>query len=250
MKRIITFSLLGLLLPAAARAQAMAREASRGTTFTVIVENISTEATLKLSNGSTAPAPTAPVLYLVHRKANPIFTTGSRDRGLGLENLAEQGDPTGLAKALENAEGIVSVGADNRPKGSSMPGPLTPGKAYSFSFIAEPGQRLTLAMMFAQSNDLFFAPDGDGIALFDGNGKPMTGDLTSQLVLWDAGTEVNQEPGLGPDQAPRQTTPTSGTVENGTVRLVRDQFRYPSAGEVIRVTISASAAPSGMSSGR
>lgn len=249
MKRITTLSLLGLLLPAAVQAQAMAARSSRGTTFTVIVENISTEATLKLSNGSTAPAPTAPVLYLVHRTANPIFSTGSRDRGLGLEDLAEQGNPAVLAKSLENARGIVSVGADNRPKGSTMPGPLTPGKAYSFSFAAEPGQRLTLAMMFAQSNDLFFAPDGEGIALFDRNGNPLTGDLTSQLVLWDAGTEVNQEPGLGADQAPRQATPTSGTVENGTVRLVRDQFRYPGAAEVIRVTISATPAPAGMSSG-
>lgn len=249
MNRMTTLSLLGLLVPAVLDAQAMARATDRATTFTVIVENISTEATLKLSNGTTAPAPTAPVLYLVHQGSNPIFSNGARDRGLGLENLAEQGDPAVLAKALEGARGIVSVGADNRPKGSSMPGPLTPGKAYSFSFTAEPGQRLTLAMMFAQSNDLFFAPSAEGIALFDRNGKPLTGDLTSQLVLWDAGTEVNQEPGLGTDQAPRQQTPTSGTVENGTVRLVRDQFRYPATGDVIRVTISASSAPAGMSSG-
>lgn len=249
MNRILTIALLGLTLPGAVTAQSMAPAARRATTFTVTVENVSTEATLKLSNGATAPAPTAPVLYLVHTSRNPIFEDGVGDRGVGLETLAEQGDPSVLARALDGARGIVSVGADNRPKGSSQPGPLTPGKSYSFSFTAEPGQRFTMAMMFAQSNDLFFAPAGEGIALFDAQGQPLNGDITSQLVLWDAGTEVNQEPGLGPDQAPRQATPTSGTAEHGKVRLVRDQYRYPGTSEVVRVTIAAGA-PASMSSGR
>ena len=32
------------------------------------------------------------------------------------------------------------------------------------------------------------------IALFDSHGAPVSGDVTSKLVLWDSGTEVNQEP--------------------------------------------------------
>lgn len=250
MLRISTATLVALTLPLAlsAQTQSMASMGNRNTrTFTVTVENISTGVTLQLSNGTTAPAPTAPVLFVVHSRANPFFTTGSRDRGQGLENLAEQGNPAVLAQALGGKPGIVSVGLVNVPTGETAAGPLTPGKSYRLMFTAEPGQRLSLAMMFAQSNDLFFGTDDAGIALFDGAGKPLTGDLTSRLTLWDAGTEVNQEPGLGPDQAPRQATPTSGTVENGVVRLVHDQFHYPTAGQVIRVTIAASAA--GMSSG-
>jgi hypothetical protein len=233
--------------PLAAGSATMGANTPVKTEFTVTVENISTGMTLKLSNGQTAPAPTAPVLYLVHTAPDPLFTGNARDRGLGLETLAEQGNPSDLVKSLTGKPGIVSIAADNMPVGAGTAGPLTPGHSYRFSFTAAPGQRLSLAMMFAQSNDLFFGTDGAGIALFNEAGKPLDGDITTQLTLWDAGTEVNQEPGLGADQAPRQATPTSGTVENGVVRLVHDQFRYPSTAQVLRVTISSNA--NGMSAG-
>jgi hypothetical protein len=45
--------------------------------------------------------------------------------------------------------------------------------------------------------------------------KPIAGDITSQILLWDAGTEVNEEPGLGPNQAPLQPAPNTGPVEHG-----------------------------------
>ena len=69
----------------------------------------------------------------------------------------------------------------------------------------------------------------------------MTGDVTSRIRLWDAGTEVNEEPGLGPNQAPRQHAPNTGPAENGVVRPiseVKDGFHYPNVAEVIRVTIT------------
>jgi hypothetical protein len=37
--------------------------------------------------------------------------------------------------------------------------------------------------MFAQSNDLFYAPVEEGIALFDASGKPIAGDVISQILL-------------------------------------------------------------------
>jgi hypothetical protein len=51
--------------------------------------------------------------------------------------------------------------------------------------------------MMGQSNDWFYGPSDSGIELFK-NGKPISGDITSQIILWNAGTEVNQEPGIGP----------------------------------------------------
>jgi hypothetical protein len=99
---------------------------------------------------------------------------------------------------------------------------------------------LTIATMFAQSNDLFYAPREDGIALFDAGGKPIAGDVTPQIVLWDAGTEKNEEPGLGPNQAPVQPAPNTGPSEHGVVRPIgkmKDGFHYPSVAEVLRVTI-------------
>ena len=58
-----------------------------------------------------------------------------------------------------------------------------------------PGDRLSLTTMMGQSNDWFYAPVESGIPLFE-NGNPISGDITSQIILWDAGTEVNQEPEL------------------------------------------------------
>ena len=69
---------------------------------------------------------------------------------------------------------------------------------------------LSFATMFVPSNDLFFAPDENGIPLFDETGMPKAGDATQYLMLWDAGTEENQEPGVGANQAQRQSGPNTG----------------------------------------
>jgi hypothetical protein len=62
--------------------------------------------------------------------------------------------------------------------------------------------------------------------------------VTDQIELWDAGTEVNQAPGFGADQAPRQAGPNTGADENGVVRLVADDYAYPNLAGTIRVTVS------------
>ena len=67
----------------------------------------------------------------------------------------------------------------------------------------------------------------------------MSGDITSQYILWDAGTEVNEEPGFGPNQAPRQSAPNTGVDENGVVTPVNDgKYVYPKVSDVIKVTIT------------
>jgi hypothetical protein len=90
--------------------------------------------------------------------------------------------------------------------------------------------------MMGQSNDWFYAPGESGIELFK-NGKPISGDITEQIILWDAGTEVDQEPGIGSDQGPRQKAPNTGQPENGVVRKVQDGKAYSNASEIMRVTI-------------
>jgi hypothetical protein len=93
--------------------------------------------------------------------------------------------------------------------------------------------------MFGQSNDLFYSNDRP-IGLFTAAGKPVAGAMTAQLSLWDAGTEVNEEPGLGPNQGPRQATPDAGVSEREGVAHVRDKFSYPRTAEVLRLTITPS----------
>ncbi len=228
--RAVTLSAAVLALAQGVQAQT--------TTFTITVNNISKGEVLKLSNGRTAPFVSAPVLWTVHTgSANPIFTGGKLDAGKGLETLAETGNPEPLAKSLPGTGGIVTLGAAAVAVGKTAAGPIGPGEGYSFQIEAAPGQSLSVAWMFGQSNDLFYSNDRP-IALFDESGKPRSGDMTAQLSLWDAGTEVNEEPGLGPNQGPRQATPDAGVPEHQAVAHVRDRFTYPSTSSVLRMTIA------------
>jgi len=195
-----------------------------GSKFLVRLENIGS------GEGAT---PLAPGLWTLHTDSNPLFTAGEGDRGQGLEALAEDGNPSGLVEALPHS------GVFNTPVGSDGPGPLLPSGAYEFTIVAHPGENLSFASMYVQSNDLFFAPDGNGIPLFNADGSPFSGDVSAQIGLWDAGVEVNQMPGSGADQAPRQSGANSGADENGVVQPVNDGYAYPAVTELIRATITA-----------
>jgi hypothetical protein len=231
---------LSVVVLAAAHGAA-AQSSAEPTKFTIKVDNISKGEVLQLSNGKTAPFVSAPVLWVIHNGAsNPIFTGGQPDAGKGLETLAETGNPAPLAKSLTGAKGIVSVGAEDLPVATTTHGPIISGQGYQFEISAAPGQTLSLAWMFGQSNDLFYSNDRP-IALFDAAGKPKSGDMTLQLSLWDAGTEVNEEPGLGPNQGPRQKTPDAGVAERKAVAHVSDRFSYPRTADVLRVSITPAA---------
>lgn len=185
--------------------------------------------------------PLSPGVWVVHRDPDPLFAEGTADRGEGLEAIAEDGVPAQLAAALPARVGVESSAAFDTPVGASQPGAAGPGASYRVTFTARPGDRLSFATMFVQSNDLFYAPDGGGIALFDAAGVATSGEVTGQVLLWDAGTEVNEEPGVGPNQVIRQSAPDTGPAEGGTVRRianVSDGFSYPAVGSVIRVTVT------------
>ena len=93
--------------------------------------------------------------------------------------------------------------------------------------------------MYVQSNDLFLSPGDTGIALFADDGLPISGDITNQIDLWDAGTEVNEEPGVGANQAPRQAGCQHRCGRGRrTVRLVDDGFTYPAVTDIVRVSPS------------
>ena len=138
--------------------------------------------------------PQSPGVWAVHTGSDPIFTAGQVDRRQGLEWIAEDGGPLSLADEISGESGIRASSFFNRPDGSAGPGPIGPGGAYTFSFTAEPGDRLSFVNMFVPSNDFFFGPDGDGIELFPSVSAPGFRNVTSQISIWDAGTEVNQEP--------------------------------------------------------
>lgn len=215
---------------------------ARARTFTVRVENLSTPTTLNTSQGA-KPVPLSPGAWAVQTAPNVMFTPGAR-ASAGIERIAEDGFPMTKANELQNASGVRSSGTFSNEGGALGPA-LEPGSAATFTVTAFPGDRLSIATMFVQSNDLFYAPDGNGIALFGADGNASVQDLTSQLILWDAGTERNQEPGAGtdqkPDQGPDETNigppdPLSNVIRN--IGDVNDTYTYPATSQVIRLTIT------------
>lgn len=227
------------------------------TQFTVRIENISdeTETTLDPSGeASGVPVVLSPGAYAVHTRGEPIFSgpgdsrfdilrDGEPERFNGLEEVAEDGNPGPLVTSLMETDPVASAGAFTTPVGASGPGPLPPGMAYEFTVAAErPAQYLSLVTMFVQSNDLFYALGGaSGLRLFEGS-DPIDGDVTDRVGLWDAGTEVNEEPGVGANQAPRQRDAGVGLVERGTVAPIEmvNGYDYPPIDDVLRVTITPS----------
>ena len=100
---------------------------------------------------------------------------------------------------------------------------------------AAPGETLSLATMLVQSNDLFV-----GVAdlpLFDADGAPILGDRSDRLAVYDAGTEADQAPGTGPDQAPRQAGADVGASEGGAVHLDDGPYPIPEASSLLRLTV-------------
>jgi len=209
------------------------------TKFTERIENTTKPDAFTASNGVKWSLAYSPGTAVVHTENAPLFTAGKKDRGKGLEAQSEDGDSGMLAKSLKGAKGIKSVAVFNTPAGASGPGPITPGAAYETAVCATPGERLSLTLMMGQSNDWLYAPAESGIELFK-DGNAISGDITTQIMLWDVGTEVDQEAGIGSEQGPRQKGPNTGKAKNGVVKKVADGKSYDDAPSVMRVTIKPS----------
>jgi hypothetical protein len=177
-----------------------------------------------LSMNSGYVSPIAPVLWVIHDKDDrPVFTENDPDYGWGLELLAETGDPSELNTSLMD-NGYTS-GVYNMPDIAGGAGPIFPGDKYTFTIEAKPNKYLSIASMLGNSNDEFFAFGDDGFKLTVGNAVK---DITSEVMIWDAGTEPNEYPGA---------KTSNEDVEGGTVRMLDDGFPWPEASQVIKVTI-------------
>jgi hypothetical protein len=213
-------------------------DGSTGQEFRVRIENVSSGDTLRTMDGSVA-VPLSPGAFAVHADPGVLFESGAA-ASEGLERIAEDGTPGALVESLGGMEMAGASGAFDTPVGAASPGPIGPGGAYEFEVAAGSDARLSFATMFVQSNDLFYAPEPEGIPLF-ADGAPVEGDVTDRVLLWDAGTEVDEPPGEGPNQAPRQSAGDTGDAEDGPVRPVSevdDGFSYPPVADVIRVTVT------------
>ena len=106
-------------------------------------------------------------------------------------------------------------------------GPIAPGVSVEVAIVATSDEYLTLASMFGQTNDIFVAVDSLPLSSL---GDPV-------VLMLDAGTEVNEEPGRGDDQPANQTEPGMGASEDGVVAPPEDEFDYPAVEDIVSVTV-------------
>ena len=220
-------------------------------TFTVTVTNVSQPGTLP-TDRAMGTVPLSPGAWAVFTGTNPMFTVG-QPADSGTELIAEDGFPspelsppntpgteTALLQGVANVSGI---GTFSSPGGTPDVSALFAGESATFTFQATPGQRLQLETMFVQSNDWFYAFGDGGLDLFEGD-DPVSGDVTSQLVVYDAGTEEDTAPGTGPDQKPVQSATATDVGPADDTNRIRPAsetgFTVPPNTAVIRVTISSS----------
>ena len=188
----------------------------------------------------------SPGAFAVHTREFEWFSIGGTASS-GIERIAEDGDPTTAGPILASADSVHDSGIFLQGVNASSNGPIFPGDSFRFSFEAEPDDRLSLAFMLVQSNDLFYSFATQGLPLFE-DGAPAMGDVTERILLFDAGTEGDEEPGVGPFQPIRQPSANTGPPGEGEVIRIggggmHEGFQYPNRGEVLRVTITPDVEP-------
>lgn len=141
--------------------------------------------------------PLSPVLVVIyHGINNPIFKIGVTDAGHGLTALAQRGDASGLAAYLKTVKGVNDVYILPASNSTVLLPAMNeqPGSSVSQQLKVSKGDKIAIATMYGLSNDWFFATGGEIDAT-------MSGDISSQVGLYDDGTAVNEFPGAGSTQA-------------------------------------------------
>lgn len=144
--------------------------------------------------------------------AIPFFLLSCDDND---DNPMENGMPSTITvENVLDSKPLVESGLFQNNGASPV---IMPGESTSFQFSAAKGQAVSFATMYGWSNDLFFAPENPGIKVYQDNGTPIEGDVSSQIKLWDNGTRINQTPGstvMHPGTA--ETTAQNITEVSGT----------------------------------
>ncbi|MFT5429499.1 MAG: hypothetical protein ACI9OJ_000170 [Myxococcota bacterium] len=142
------------------------------------------------------------------------------DAGAALESLAEDGSPMMLVAEHDGAADTEGVGAATDPVSDpGNAGPIMPGMMYEFTVSpSTTAPNLTIAAMVVWTNDVFMATRPQGIPLLKPDGTPRSAemieaDFARHFVVLDAGTEANEIPGFGRNQAPTQEAAGQGDAD-------------------------------------
>jgi len=154
----------------------------------------------------------------------------------GLEQFAEDGFVLTRLHELDFSPTVDAHGLAAPTNGWE----LAPGQRVRFELDAYPGDRLTLMSAYFAANDFIVGTSRPGIPLFD-QGVPNIGEQEVFVQLVDVGTEVDEAPGIGPNQYARQPAPGGGWVEDARVEIVdhrAEPWAYPRASEIMRVSVA------------
>jgi hypothetical protein len=212
---------------------------SRG--FKVLIENVSNHTTLQ---EGAMPDRTAPLSHGVWAimSSGDMFTV-NQPADEGTSRIAEDGFTTVKTNELNNRTDVVTNGEFVAPGGPDNGAAIFVGESSMFMVKAKPGEKLQIMTMFVQSNDWFYSFSG-GLPLFNADGSPISGDVTTKLVLYDAGTEYDEPLGLGVHQKPDQDPLAANVGPDDPVNMVKEaawkhpQFVIPPITSVIRVTVT------------
>ncbi|MRH99379.1 hypothetical protein GH721_02440 [Kriegella sp. EG-1] len=152
------------------------------------------------------------------QKTETEATTEPETEAVTEVEVMEELETTTFNITIKNVVQYLSATIFNMDNTATEPGPV-PDAGCFFTIdlkAAAPGGRVSFATMSVVSNDWFFAPKAEGIALFD-DGMPVTGNVTDQVYLWDAGVEEE-------DPSTRTSEPDGATAgepdDDNTVRIV------------------------------
>lgn len=210
------------------------------TQFTVTIENVSTPQTVA-TDRAMGTVPMSPPTWAIYADGDdPLFEVGEK-ANLGTARIAEDGFPDEMLAILGADSDVKSFAAQTSPGGPDNGPAVFAGESVTFTISAVPGDKFQFETMFVQSNDWFYAFSGGGVELFNGD-TPLSGDLTSRVNLYDAGTEQDTAPGTGPDQKPVQdpmATNVGPDEDEDIARAAeRHNFTIPSTADVIRITFT------------
>lgn len=151
-----------------------------------------------------------------HNGSFDVFDSGAA-ASAALERLAEDGDASGLANAL-----LMSGAGSVQGTLPGALGPIAPGESASMVFNLDPlaltSRYFSYAAMVIPSNDAFIG-NGNPMAIpvFDAAGNFVGGSfIVPGSMVWDAGTEVNDEVPMNTAFL-GQVAPNTGTTQNGVV---------------------------------
>ena len=191
---------------------------------------------------SGAATPISPGVFAVHHDPEPLYGLGQPDRGLGLEHQCEDGNNMALLEAMNGVASsgkIAQAGSFDIPVGASAKGAATPGNAFEIDLMGVPGDHVSFTTMFGMSDDWCFASQPEGIALFNDDGTAVNGEVTEEVGIYDAGTEVDEELAIGADTGPQQPMPNTGAADPvPQVREVAPSVYGVPASAHLRVTLT------------